>query len=49
MSKYMENQKLPGNTLSNWFIVGFCIHDRNGTRVVYGTRPLKGDVDVAPN
>ncbi|MDN3656213.1 hypothetical protein QWZ08_11280 [Ferruginibacter paludis] len=30
-------------------IVGFCIHDRNGNRVAYGTGPLKGDIDVAPN
>ena len=30
-------------------IVGFCIHDRNGNRIAYGTGPLKGDIDVAPN
>jgi hypothetical protein len=31
-------------------IVGFCIHDRNGNRVAYGTGPLKtGDIEVAPN
>jgi hypothetical protein len=30
-------------------IAGFCIHDHNGTRVAYGTGPLKGDIEVAPN
>ncbi|MBC7887548.1 MAG: hypothetical protein H7Z13_06640 [Ferruginibacter sp.] len=30
-------------------IVGFCIHDRNGNRIAYGTGPLKGDIEVAPN
>jgi hypothetical protein len=30
-------------------IVGFAIHDRTGTRIAYGTGPLKsGDFDIAP-
>ena len=30
-------------------VVGFCIHDRNGNRIAYGTGPLKGNIEVAPN
>jgi hypothetical protein len=30
-------------------VVGFCIHDRNGNRIAYGTGPVKGDIEVAPN
>ncbi|MEP6746935.1 MAG: hypothetical protein ABJB86_04385 [Bacteroidota bacterium] len=30
-------------------VVGFCIHDRNGNRIAYGTGPLKGNIVVAPN
>jgi hypothetical protein len=30
-------------------IVGFAIHDRTGTRIAYGTGPVKsGDFDIAP-
>lgn len=30
-------------------IVGFAIHDRNGSRIAYGTGPVKsGDIEVAP-
>lgn len=29
-------------------IVGFVIHDNNGSRVSYGTGPLKGNIVVAP-
>jgi hypothetical protein len=30
-------------------VVGFCVHDRNGNRIAYGTGPLKGNIVVAPN
>ena len=30
-------------------IAGFCIHDRNGNRMAYGTGALKGNIEVAPN
>ncbi|MEO5685697.1 MAG: hypothetical protein ABIQ88_23820 [Chitinophagaceae bacterium] len=30
-------------------IASFCIHDRNGNRIAYGTGPLKGNIEVAPN
>ena len=30
-------------------IVGFAIHDRNGSRIGYGTGPVKtGDIDIVP-
>ena len=30
-------------------VVSFCIHDRNGNRMAYGTGPLKGNINVAPH
>jgi hypothetical protein len=30
-------------------IAGFCIHDRNGNRMAYGTGLLKGNIEAAPN
>jgi hypothetical protein len=45
----IANNKKAGDAEGTPDIVGFAIHDRTGTRIAYGTGPLKsGDFEIAP-